>query len=258
MSATRNNKLSLATTASKAAKTAKPKAASKEKKPLDEGAGSNLSRGEDAYQKMLDAIQSGTLAPGTRLREIDLAEWLGSSRTPVREALSRLQAEGLVVQEPRRGMIIAELDHSMVSELYIMREVLEGAAASFAARQASDVEIEMLRDIANRDKLIGDDPAKLSKNNRLFHGALYRAAHNRYLFKTLNSLRESMALLGRTTLGTPGRSKTAFEEHSALVDAIERRDPVAAEQASRAHIRAAYRTRMAMMLEHENEEKNQG
>jgi DNA-binding GntR family transcriptional regulator len=210
---------------------------------------SSLSRGEEAYQKILEAIQSGALKPGARLREVELAQWLGSSRTPVREALNRLQTEGLAVQEPRRGMIITELDHSMVSELYFMRELLEGAAARLAARHASDVEIAMLRDIADRDKAYGDNPIRLVKNNRLFHETLYRASHNRYLLKTLSMLRESMALLGKTTLSLPGRSSTAFEEHNALVSAIERHDAVAAEEASRAHIRAAHRARMKLMFE---------
>lgn len=207
------------------------------------------SRGEDAYQQMMAAIQSGALKPGTRLREAELAEWLGSSRTPVREALNRLQSEGLVVQEPRRGMIIAELDHSMVSELYIMREVLEGTAARLAARHASDVEIALLREVAERDRTLNDDSVKLARNNRLFHETLYRAAHNRYLLKTLCLLQESLALLGQTTLSMPGRSTTAYEEHDAMVTAIERHDAAGAEEASRAHIRAAHRARVKMMFE---------
>jgi DNA-binding GntR family transcriptional regulator len=209
----------------------------------------SLSRGEEAYQTMREAIQAGTLKPGTRLREVELAEWLGSSRTPVREALNRLQTEGLVVQEPRRGMIIAELDHSMVSELYFMREVLEGTAARLAARHASDVEISMLREIADRDKNFYDDPVKLAKNNRMFHETLYRAAHNRYLLKTLSLLQESLALLGQTTLSMAGRASAAYEEHNALVSAIERHDADAAEEMSRAHIRSAHRARMKMMFE---------
>jgi DNA-binding GntR family transcriptional regulator len=208
----------------------------------------SLSRGEDAYQKMREAIQSGKLKPGTRLRETELAEWLGSSRTPVREALNRLQTEGLVVQEPRRGMIIAELDHNMVSELYFMREVLEGTAARLAARHASDVEISMMREIADRDKNL-TDPVKLARNNRMFHEALYRAAHNRYLLKTLSLLQESLALLGPTTLAMPGRSGTAHQEHDALVSAIESHDADAAEEMSRAHIRSAHRARMKMMFD---------
>lgn len=217
--------------------------------PFNGGDQPALSRGEEAYQKLQEAIQSGALKPGTRLRENELAEWLGSSRTPVREALNRLQTEGLIVQEPRRGMIIAELDHNMVAELYVMREVLEGTAARLAARHASDVEIAMLREIADRDKTLNDDPVKLAKNNRLFHETLYRAAHNRYLLKTLSMLRESMALLGQTTLTVPGRSMTAFEEHDAVVSAIERHDAAAAEDACRSHIRAAYRARMKLMFE---------
>jgi DNA-binding GntR family transcriptional regulator len=208
-----------------------------------------LSRGEQAYQKLQQAIQSGALKPGTRLRENELAEWLGSSRTPVREALNRLQTEGLIVQEPRRGMIIAELDHAMVAELYVMREVLEGTAARLAGRHASDVEIAMLREIADRDKTTHNDPIKLAKNNRLFHDTLYRTAHNRYLLKMVSMLRESMALLGQTTLALPGRSEAAFAEHDAIVAAIERHDESAAEEACRAHIRAAYRVRMKLMFE---------
>jgi len=134
-----------------------------------------LSRGERAYQKLLAAIQSGALKPGARLRENELAAWLSSSRTPVREALSRLQAEGLVMQEPRRGMIVTQLDHGMVAELYLMREVLEGTAARLAARHASEVEISLLREIAERDRNGGDDPVRAAKNNRLFHETLYRA-----------------------------------------------------------------------------------
>jgi DNA-binding GntR family transcriptional regulator len=213
-----------------------------------------LSRGEQAYQKLQQAIQSGALKPGTRLRENELAEWLGSSRTPIREALNRLQTEGLIVQEPRRGMIIAELDHNAIAELYVMREVLEGTAARLAARHASDVEVAMLREIAERDKATENDPIKLAKNNRLFHETLYRTAHNRYLLKTLSLLRESMALLGQTTLALPGRSDAAFEEHDAIVAAIERHDAFGAEEACRTHIRAAYRARMKIMFEALDEE----
>jgi DNA-binding GntR family transcriptional regulator len=214
-----------------------------------QGGDASLSRGEEAYQRIMDAIQSGALSPGTRVREVELAEWLGSSRTPVREALNRLQTEGLVVQEPRRGMIIAEMDSTMMSEVYFMREVLEVTAARLAARHASDVEVSMLRDLVNRDKQSANDPARLAKSNRLFHDALYRAAHNRYLLKTANLLQESLALLGPSTLSVAGRAANTIEEHDALVSAIERRDPDAAEAASRAHIRSSHRTRIQLMFE---------
>lgn len=205
-------------------------------------------RREQTYKALRDAIQSGKLKPGTRLREIDLAERLGISRTPIREALSRLQSDGLVVNEPNRGMIVTVLDRRMVSELYVMRQVLEGTAAGLAARHASDEEIAGLREIADRDKNY-TDPQMLAANNRLFHEALYQSAHNRYLLKTLNTLRESMALLGNTTLAIPGRSRTALQEHQRIVDALERRDAAAAEEETVAHIKEAYRARLRILNE---------
>jgi DNA-binding GntR family transcriptional regulator len=209
---------------------------------------SGNSRGDEIYRRLLDAIQSGALSPGTPLRELKLAETLGTSRTPVREALARLEGDSLVVRHPSRGTMIAELDHTMVEELYVMREVLEGTAAALAARRASDGEIVALRQIADRDRQADRDPERLAKNNKLFHQALYRSAHNRYLLKSLSVLRDAMALLGQTTLSLTGRSDTAIEEHVALVTAIERHDPVAAEAEARAHIRAAYRSRLHLML----------
>lgn len=207
-----------------------------------------VSRSDQAYQFIVEGIQSGRLAPGTRLREIELAEMTGLSRTPVREALSRLQLEGLLTTDAARGLIVTELDYSMTSELYAMREVLEGTAARLAARHASDVEIDFLREINARDAQL-DSAEALAANNRLFHETLYRCAHNRYLVKTLSSLQESMKLLGRTTLAVPGRAEIARAEHSAIVEALALRDPDAADAAARAHIIAAYRIRLDKLFD---------
>lgn len=215
---------------------------------LDPGQRRGVSRGDQAYKFIVDGIQSGRLAPGTRLREIELAEMTGLSRTPVREALSRLQLEGLLTPDAARGLIVTELDYSMTSELYAMREVLEGTAARLAARHASDVEIDFLREVNTRDAQLTSAEA-LAANNRLFHETLYRCAHNRYLVKTLNTLQESMMLLGRTTLASPGRAETSRAEHGDIVEALARRDPDAAEQAARAHITAAYRIRLDQLFE---------
>ena len=152
-------------------------------------------------------------------------------------------------------MIITELDHTMVAELYVMREVLEGTAAGLAARHASDVEIAMLREITDRDKKNDKSLIRRAANNRLFHETLHRCSHNRYLLRTLNTLRESMALLG-TTLSLSGRSQTALAEHEAVVSAIERHDAVAAEEALRAHIRAAYRSRLSLRMRRKIKQKS--
>jgi DNA-binding GntR family transcriptional regulator len=206
------------------------------------------SRGDVAYRRLFEGIERGTLKPGSRLREVELSAWLGASRTPVREALGRLESEGLIARDPSRGMIVAELDHGMVAELYAMREVLEGTAAALAARHASEAEIDALREIAQRDRGL-EDASRIARVNRLFHEALFRSAHNRFLLRAVNALRQSMVLLGPTTLATPGRPDQARGEHEGIVEAIAKGDPAAAEEAARTHIRAAYRTRLALMLE---------
>lgn len=213
------------------------------RQPLPE-AGGSLS--ERAYKHLHKAIQSGTLKPGTRLRELDLTEWLGISRTPIREALKRLESDGLIINEPNQGLVVTKLDLRMISEIYEIREVLEGTAAAYAARQALDGEIAVLRDIVSRELQIKDDAAALVEHNRIFHEALYRSTHNRYLQKFLNTLRESMALWVHATLSIPGRSEEALDQHDAIVTAIERRDVQAAEQAARQHIRDAYRLQLRL------------
>ena len=207
------------------------------------------SMGDAAYDALFGAIEQGTLKPGARLREIELSEWVGASRTPIREALGRLEAEGLVSRDPSRGMVVAELDHGLVAELYVMREVLEGTAAALAARHASDAEIDALRELAARDREAESDPVRLARLNRHFHEAMFRCAHNRFLMRAVHALRQSMVLLGQTTLAVPGRPKTARAEHDAIVEAIARHDAEAASAAARAHIRAAYRARLGLMLE---------
>ncbi len=205
--------------------------------------------GATAYRRLQDAIREGELAPGTRLREEDLAATLRMSRTPVREALRQLHTEGLLTQDAQRGLAVSRLDHQMMTELYLMRDVLEGTAARLAARHASEAEIAVLRDLVEVEAKLGRDPKALARHNQRFHEALYLAAHNRYLLKTLNALRDAMALLGETTYAAQGRPKSALAEHRAIVEAISSGDAGAAEASARAHIQAAQRTRIRMLAE---------
>jgi DNA-binding GntR family transcriptional regulator len=205
--------------------------------------------GESAYERIREAIRSGDLEPGHRITESDLAKWLNMSRTPVREAVSRLETEGLLTYVPRQGLTVAQLDYQAVMELYEMREVLEGTAARFAAHHAALAEIETLREMLDLEADLGEsDPKRGAKANRHFHQIIYHAAHNRYLLKTLNALSDSMMLLGDTTLALPGRHATALEEHRAIVDAISARDADRAQQAACNHIRAAQRHRLKLLL----------
>ena len=171
------------------------------------------SRGEWAYGRLKMEIANGTMEPGSRVRENEIAERLGISRTPVREALRRLEAEDLIVHVPHQGAIIAELDHQAVIELYDMRETLEGTAARYAARHASEAEIQDLVELVESEQENVGDFKALAQLNRAFHGALYRAGHNRYLLKALLSLSDAMILLGGTTLAVPDRFPAAHAEH---------------------------------------------
>ena len=197
----------------------------------------------DAYSLILDAIDFGTYRPGDRLVENELAERLGVSRTPVREALQRLETQSLLERDGR-SLIVASLDHNQMSELYIVRRELEGLAASLAARHATTEEARILREMVEEDnKLIGD-PVSLSRANKRFHKQLHLASHNRYLVQQLDLVHRTMALMTTTSLTATGRTKIAQAEHDAIVTAIEANDEAAAGKALRDHISVAFMTRL--------------
>ena len=201
------------------------------------------SRAGLVYDSLRDAIWEGRFAHGERLREEEIARALGVSRTPVREALQRLQQRGLLVIGPGRGLVVAGLTRQQVLELYAMREILEGSAARFAAQHANPTEVDILYRLQRELAAAPDDAITLIKLNRQFHQAIYEAAHNRYLTEALDTLHNSLALLHNTTFRMPNRRRDSDDEHHMIVAAIERRDPHEAEKAARAHIQQAQRTR---------------
>lgn len=214
---------------------------------MDGGPTSSRDLGQEAYARIREAIRAGALAPGERLTETDLAARFGVSRTPVRQAIARLEAEGLVTHEPRRGLAVTRPDHQQVVELYVMREVLEGAAARLAAQHASETEIAAMAEIVEQEPACFGDGEALAQVNQRLHGLLYLAAHNRYLLRSLEQLAATMSLLP-TLLTRGGRAEQAHAEHRAILEAIIRRDGDAAEAAARAHARAAQKHRLAWMV----------
>lgn len=204
------------------------------------------SRGQYVYKTLLQAIRSGKLRPGHRIREEEIALQLDVSRTPVREAIQILQARRLVEFAPGRGIVVMELSKQQVMELYAMREVLEGAAARFAAQHASDDEIDALRAVLQEFKA-ESDANKMAAINQRFHRIIYDAARNRYVQEALTNLEDALSLLPGTTYALRGRHASGVREHRAIVTAIEKRDADAAEAASRAHIREAQRSRLTLL-----------
>ena len=206
------------------------------------------SRAEFAYAHLLDGIRRQILKPGERVREDEVSKRLGISRTPVRQALQRLETRGLLQQAPGRGLVVTELDRQRLTELYAVRELLEGAAARLAAQHASESDIAIMRDRLREFRSAAPDPEKLALVNRLFHAAVHHAAHNRYLMQSLDDLRDTLALLTGTTFSIKGRWKTELAENLAVVDAIERRDADRAEAAARHNMREAQKLRMLMLF----------
>lgn len=202
-------------------------------------------RGQSTYRAILDAIREGIYAPGDRLREEEVAERLGVSRTPVREALGRLQEKGLLEAAPGRGLAIAVLNMQQIFELYAIRGELEGLVARFAAQHATEVEIANLERL-NTQFSEAEAPLEAARLNRLFHARLYDAARNRYLRAAVEDLQESIALLPVTTFVQQGRLALAVQEHGAIIAAIAARDPEAAARAATAHIERALATRLGL------------
>ncbi len=199
---------------------------------------------KDAYALILEAIDAGLYRPGDRLVESELAERLGVSRTPVREALQRLETQSMLTRDGR-SLIVASLDHTQLSDLYAVRSELEGLAARLAARHASDEEVRVLQGMVTEDKALrGGDPRTLARANKRFHRQLHLASHNRFLIQQLDLVHRSMALVATTSLAAEGRDEVALAEHEGIVAAIAARDGDAADAALRAHISKAFETRL--------------
>jgi DNA-binding GntR family transcriptional regulator len=202
----------------------------------------------DAYHLILEAIDIGHYKPGDRLVESDLAERFGVSRTPIREALQRLETQSLLSRDGR-SLIVASLDHDQLSELYVVRSELEGLAARLAAKHATPEEVQVLHDMVRDDRKLVRDPGALSRANRRFHTQFHIASHNRYLVQQLDLVHRSMALMATTTLAVEGRGEAALAEHDRIVAAIEAGDGDEACAALRAHISQAYVTRLKIDAE---------
>jgi DNA-binding GntR family transcriptional regulator len=186
-----------------------------------------------------DAILSRRLKAGERIFQDRVAEELGVSRQPVREALKRLQAEGLVRELGNRRVIVREYSHSDVSENYLLRRTLESEATRIAATALTDTALDDLAAVnANLDRVArtGDTTGILDLNER-FHRLIWRSTE----LPTLQGFIESlwMGLTIATPLSIPGRMLRSVEEHEAILRALRARDPERAAQAMAQHIEEA-------------------
>ncbi|WP_422120689.1 GntR family transcriptional regulator [Koleobacter methoxysyntrophicus] len=194
---------------------------------------------EVVFEALREAIITGDLKPGERLMELQLAEEMGVSRTPVREAIRKLELEGLVVMVPRKGAYVAGLSLKDAAEVFEIRGSLEGLAASLAAERITEEEMEELERLLVQTKecIKKKDVETLVEKDLEFHDIIYNASRNSKLISILYNLREQFHRFRITSLtGNPERLKDIFEEHERIVEAICSRNSELAKELIQEHI----------------------
>lgn len=206
---------------------------------------------ELVFESLREAIIKGRLHPGERLMEIQLAEELGVSRTPVREAIRKLELEGLVLMIPRKGAYVSQISMKDIADVFEIRRALEGLAARLAAERATEEEVERLEralvkisEVAEAEDLTG--AVALDTD---FHEELMQASHNPRLSQLVSNLREQIQRFRLTSLSQPGRVKLAVAEHRKIVDAIASHDAELAQNLAYEHIENAENSLMEVISE---------
>ena len=200
-------------------------------------------------ETLRDAVRNGILKPGERLMEIQLAEELGVSRTPVREAIRRLELEGYVIMMPRRGTYVANLSIRDINEVFEIRTSLESLSSGLAAERITDEELERLQRLLVQigAYIESGDMGKIVETDTEFHDLLYQASRNRRLVGIISNLREQLTRFRTTSMSFPGRLKATLEEHRLIVEAIAQGDVKAARKAAEHHMEKSEQTLLASM-----------
>ena len=209
------------------------------------------STAEAVRQSLTAAIVNRELPPGLRLGEDRLANLFGVSRTPVREALVGLVNANLAVRDSRGFLRVGSITSEQILEVYAVRQVLEGFAASHAALVASPADLAKLKQLnaSCAQAAARSDFKALATNNLRFHSAIAAACGNRLLVHFVDEIHNWVSRIGSTTLSNPGRASVALVEHNAIIDAIEERDSERAERLAREHMVAAEKIRIAMLID---------
>jgi DNA-binding GntR family transcriptional regulator len=196
---------------------------------------------ELVLEAIREAIKNGTLQPRERLMEIQLADDLGVSRTPVREALRKLEQEGFIVMVPRKGAYVSDLSMKDVADVFEIRAALDGLAGGLAAERITEDELDLMeRMLVEKGEAINQhDIDKLVEADTRFHEAMYMASRNERLSNIISNLREQIQRFRLTSLSVPGRSEDSLKEHRQILEAIQARDIQLARQLAQEHIENA-------------------
>lgn len=195
---------------------------------------------DEVYKTLLDAISVGTLAPGERITQEDLAEKLNVSRSPVLQALRLLKKDGLLEEAPGRGLVVARLDPVRIGHLYQVRGALDALAARLASERGAKIPLALID--AGREAAAGSDVNALIEADTAFHKAIYEASGNPYIIETAMlhwiHLRRVMGAVLQRSAGRAG----IWDEHSAILDAIHAGNADLAASLSERHANVARET----------------
>lgn len=208
------------------------------------------SAADTVHSALSDAILGRELPPGWRLSEERLATLFGVSRTPVREALTRLAESGLARRDPRGTLRVDPITAEKILEVYAVRRVLDGLSAYLAARAVTPlvtVELEELNHVME-EAAAADDYQLMAERNLEFHSAIARASRNQLLLRFVTEIHNWVRRIPTTTLSYEDRARSSVDEHRALIAAIANRDAERAEELAREHMSKAESIRIAMLV----------
>lgn len=204
---------------------------------------------EAAFEKIKEAIIKGHFKPGEKLVEQTLAQEMGVSRTPVREAIRRLEAEGFVVSIPRKGVVVSRADKEEIVQLYSIRAELEGLAARWAIENADEDDMRKLDEAISRmeETAASGDLDGVVQSNALFHDAIAQASKSRILCTLLKTLQDNIQRFRFQSLHLPGRPEAALAEHKEIVAAIKEKKAEEADRLLKEHLQNACAAALAHM-----------
>ena len=193
---------------------------------------------EVVFNTLRDAILKGELDPGEHLMEVQLANRLGVSRTPIREAIRQLETEGLVVMTPRKGAVVAEITQKDLTDVLEVRKALEELAVELACSKITAEEVEKLKECDDRfcKALDKNELTVIADMDELFHDVIYEATGNKRLIQLLNNLRQQMYRYRLEYIKDDKQWDVLREEHKRLVKAIEEKDIATAKAVTGHHI----------------------
>lgn len=197
---------------------------------------------KQVYEVLRETILTGKLKPGEKITEVEVAEELNVSRTPVREAIRMLELEELIVIVPQRGVFVAGIKSTKeINNIFQVRAELEGLAAFLTTQNISEEQIITLNNYIKSLKkcMVDDDLQHCIEIDIAFHQVIYETSNNKWLQKLLDSLFEQITRFRSQSLAQKGRMKAALKEHKQIAEAISERKPKKAKKLARKHIEQA-------------------